>query len=52
METNYNLPKRPPKNEPSKNNSQSEQIKRIEDIKNENITLFEKIESKEVEEIY
>ena len=51
METNYNLPKRPPKNEPSKNNSQSEQIKRIEDIKNENITLFEKIESKEVEEI-
>lgn len=51
METKNNLPKRPPNPSEIKIEKQINKITKIEDIKNQNIILFEKVESKEAEEL-
>lgn len=51
METKHNLPKRPPTPAENKIENHINKIKKIEDIKNDNIILFEKVESKEAEEL-
>ena len=51
MEEKHNLPKRPPKPTIKENEKQLNKIRKIEDIKNQNIILFEKVESQEAEEL-
>lgn len=51
MEEKHNLPKRPPTPTKKENEKQLNKIRKIEDIKNQNIILFEKVESKEAEEL-
>ena len=51
MEAKHNLPKRPPKPTIKENEKQLNKIRKIEDIKNQNIILFEKVESQEAEEL-
>lgn len=51
METKHNLPKRPPTPAENKIENHINKIKNIDDIKNDNIILFEKVESKEAEEL-
>lgn len=51
MDAKHNLPKRPPTPSEIKIEKQINKIRKIEDIKNQNIILFEKVESKEAEEL-